>query len=240
MQENVTNQICVNESVPNKNAGHKLRSDRGPRWTKRDRSFWTITGEQFAMRIDQAQRYLGSLSHAQLKKPGLISDSTARHLIDRYVEEGLMICKKIDFDQPKFCWLTRAGYREARLPFGFVKPSDLEHIYWNVQVRLWCAANYPSYVWRSERWLAREHGAYPTKMPDALLMMPDGTAICVEVERTLKNELKLFEHLQARTMVYDQVWYFSPAGIARAVAAAQQQLDRVYAERVTIINLASI
>lgn len=240
MQKDVTDKSSVDESIPNKRDGHKLRSDRGARWTKRDRSFWTITGEQFAMRIDQAQRYLGSLSHAQLKKPGLVSDSTVRHLLDRYIEEGLMICKKIDFDLPKFCWLTRAGYREARLPFGYVKPTDLEHIYWNVQVRLWCAEKYPSYVWRSERWLAREHGTYPAKLPDALSIMPDGTQICIEVERSLKNEIKLLEHLQARTMVYDQVWYFSPTNIAKAVEAAKLQLDRVYAERVTIIDLDSI
>jgi hypothetical protein len=241
MEKNVTEKRDVEEDVPNKKRdGHKLRKDRGARWTKRDRSLWTITGEQFAMRIDQALRYLGGLSTAKLKVPGQVSESTARHLIDRYIEEGLMICKKIDFDMPKFCWLSRAGYREAHLPFGFVKPTDLEHIYWNVQVRLWCAEKYPSYTWRSERWLAHELNAYPTKLPDALLVMPDGSQICIEVERSQKNEVKLREHLQARTMVHDQVWYFSPAGVAKAVAAAQQKLDRDYAERVTIIDLDSI
>jgi hypothetical protein len=240
MQKDVTDKSSVEESAPSKKRSHKLRKDRGPRWTKRDRGFWTITGEQFAMRIDQALRYLGGLSTARLKVPGKVSESTARHLIDRYVKEGLMICKKIDVDELKYCWLTRAGYREANLPFGYVKPTDLEHIYWNVQVRFWCAEKYPSYEWRSERWIARELGVYPAKLPDALLIMPDGTQICIEVERSQKNDVKLLEHLQARTMVYDQVWYFSPANVAKAVAAAQQKLDRDYAERVTIIDLASI
>ena len=226
--------------VPNKRVRQKLRSDRGSRWTKRDRAYWMITGEQFAMRIDQAQRYLGSLSAAPLKQPGVISASTFRQLMDRYVEEGLMICKKVDFDDLKYCWLTRAGYREAGLPFGFVKPTNLEHIRWNVEVRLWCAEHYPSYTWRSERWIAHEHGTYPAKFPDALLIQPDGTQVCIEVERTQKNEIKLLEHLQARAMVYEQVWYFSPGDVAKAVEAAKQQLDSIYVERITIIDLASL
>jgi hypothetical protein len=239
MQKNVSDKHDE-KRAPNKQDSQKRRKDCGARWTKRDRSFWTMTGEQFAMRIDQALRYLGSLSTARLKKEGVVSESTARHLFDRYIEEGLMICKKIDFDDLKYCWLTRTGYREANLPFGYVKPTDLEHIYWNVEVRLWCAKKYPSYTWRSERWLAHEHDAYPAKVPDALLIMPDGSQICIEVERTQKNEIKLLEHLQARTMVYEQVWYFSPASVAKAVEAARQQLDRVYAERVTIIDLDSL
>lgn len=240
MPKNASDKRAVDDHVPGKGDGQKLRSDRGARWTKRDRSFWIMTGEQFAMRIDQAKRYLGSLSTASLKTPGVVSESTFRDLMDRYVEEGIMLCKKIDFDDLKYCWLTRAGYHEAGLPFGYVKPTDLAHIYWNVEVRLWCAEKYPSYTWRSERWLAREHGSYPAKVPDALLILPDGTQICIEIERTQKNEIKLLEHLQARTMVYEHVWYFSPGGVIKAVEAAQQQLESMYAERVTIIDLDSL
>ena len=226
----------------NEKTGRKLRKDRGPRFTKRDRSFWPVTGEQYAMRFDQAQRYLGSLSEAQLQVPGVLSESATRHAIDRYEAEGLVICKKILADEPAYCFLTRKGYRVAGLPFGYVEPSDLEHIYWNMQVRLWVALQYPAYQWRSERWLRHEldQKIKGVKLPDALLTAPNGSRICIEVERERKNDLKLFEHLNNRVMIYQQVWYFSPEKVAAAVIKQRQELDPMYRERVFVIDLATV
>lgn len=153
-----------------------------------------------------------------------------------------MVCKKILADEPAYVFLTRKGYRIAGLPFGYVEPSDLEHIYWNIQVRLWVVQQYPAYQWRSERWLRHEldQKIKGVKLPAAILTAPDGSRICIEVERARKNNMKLFEHLNSRVMVYEQVWYFSPTKVAEAVAKQRLELDPMYQERVCIIDLAVV
>jgi hypothetical protein len=208
----------------------------------RDRSFWRVMGEQYAMRFDQVQRYLGSLSGAALLVPGVLSESATRHALDRYEQEGLVICKKIAGDEPAYCYLSKKGYRVAGLPFGYVKPTDLEHIYWNTEVRLWVAQHYPAYQWRSERWIRHEldQKIKRVELPDAVLTAPDGSRTCIEVERERKNNTKLFEHLHNRVMVYQQVWYFSPTKVAEAVAQQRLELDQMYQQRVFITDLAMV
>jgi len=216
----------------------KTRRDRGPRLTPRDLLILCWIGEQYALRFDQIRELLARHSTGVMQMPGLVSESTARHTIDRWELAGLVVSKKILADEPGYCWLTPAGLRTAGLPFRpfTPAPASLPHIFWCARTRLELTAQYPEWSWRSERWLRAEldQRIKSVKLPDALLVAEDGAAIAVEVELTQKNTLKLEEILQARTLVYAQTVYFAPPPVARALNQVKDQLDRMYAQKVVI------
>jgi hypothetical protein len=216
----------------------KPRRDRGPRLTPRDLVLLRWMGEQYALRFDQIQQLLARFSTGATLTPGRVSESTARHTIDRWEIAGLVVYKKILADEPGYCWVTPAGLRTAGLPFrAFVpQPSNLRHLFWCVQARLALTARYPTWSWRSERWLRTEldQRIKSVKLPDALLVAEDGRTIAVEVELTQKNSIKLEEIMKARTLVYAQTVYFAPPAIARVLSRIRDQLDDIDARKVVI------
>ena len=135
----------------------KRRKDAGLRLTLRDRILLCWSGEQLALRFDQAQYLMAKYSPnaSEIQTPGMLSDSATRHRLRELEQAGLIVYEKILVKDPGSFWLTTAGYRAAGLPFRMVKPKadDLDHIYWCTQVRLWLLLNRPEYakVWRSER-----------------------------------------------------------------------------------------
>src|SRR5713226_3612702 len=174
-----------------KTTSEKQRSDTGTRLNPRDLLALRWTGEQHALRFDQGQQLLGHYAAGDLKIPGLLSDSSMRHAIDRWEAAGFVIFKKFLVDAPGVWWLTTAGYHAAGLPFRYQPPAIqlLEHTYWCAQVRLWLLLNQPELAetWRSERWLRHEldQQVKQVKLPDAILTTTDGE-IAIEIERTVK------------------------------------------------------
>lgn len=218
----------------------RKRSDRGPRLTERDLLALRIIGEQYALRFDQLQVLLGQHAKAETLAPGVLSESATRHTIDRWELAELVMCKKILADQPGFCWLSKAGMYAAGLPFRQFEPSpsQLGHIYWCAQARLFLARQRPEWSWRSERWLRAEldQRIKSVKLPDALLQTEQGE-VAIEIELTRKEMLKLTEVLRDRSMVYAQTWYFAPLEVAPAIEAARAQLESEYQPRVRVFNL---
>ena len=220
----------------------KKRKDAGIRLTPRDHILLRLSGEQYALRFDQAQRVMAKYSPnaKDLQTPGVLSDSATRHRLSEVEQAGLITYKKILVDVPGSLWLTTAGYRAAGLPFRFVVPAsdDLNHIYWCAQVRLWLLLNKPDYaeIWRSERWQRREldQKIKQVKVPDALMSLPQGGTIAVEVERTVKGPVILVEVLRARAMIYDQVWYVCPPESIKAVQTAQAKLETLYQQKIVV------
>ena len=216
----------------------KPRRDRGPRLTSRDLLAFRWMGEQYAFRFDHLQELLARYSTGTTRLPDLVSESTARHTIDRWERAGMVVYKKILADEPGYCWLTSAGLRAAGLPFRpfTPQPYSLPHICCCARARLTVTAQYPNWAWKSERWLRTEldQRIKSVKLPDALLVAEDGMAIAIEVELTQKNTIKLEEVLKARTLVYAQTVYFAPAPVARALTQVRDQLDEMYAQKVVI------
>ncbi|MDQ2905346.1 MAG: hypothetical protein M3Y81_17605 [Chloroflexota bacterium] len=220
----------------------RIRRDTGPRLTERDLLALCLTGEQYALRFDQVQRWLGAHAKAETLVPGVLSDSATRHTVDRWELAGLVEWKKILADEPAYLWLTTAGLHAAGLPFRrFVPaPASLRHIYCCTQVRL--ALERSGYTWQSERWLRSDldQKIKRVKLPDAHLSAQGGVPIAVEVELTQKNVLKLAEILKDRSLVYASTWYFAPAPVCRAVQAACSQLDEMYQKRIHVYDIQEV
>lgn len=142
-----------------RDAPRKRRRDRGPRLTPRDLAILRWMGEQYALRFDQLQRLLARYSTGAMLTPGRVSESTARHTIDRWELAGLVVYKKILANEPGYCWLTPAGLRTVGLPFRAwtPQPYSFAHIFQCAQARMLLTEQYPAWSWRSERWLRNEN-----------------------------------------------------------------------------------
>jgi hypothetical protein len=225
-----------------KNITNKKRSDTGTRLTPRDLIVLRWGGEQHAMRFDQGQRLMAHYAEGKLKTPGILSDSSMRHAIDRWESAGFVTFKKFLVATPGVFWLTPAGYKVVGLPFRAEPPSVqlLEHIYQAAQVRLWLLLNRPALAatWQSERWQRHQldQKIKQVDLPDALLTADIGT-IALEIERTAKGPTRLADILKDRALVYDQIWYICSPKTLNVVNNARSKLEDFYQQKILIFSL---
>jgi hypothetical protein len=225
--------------------GHrKTRSDTGTRLTQRDIYTIWLMGEQYALRFDQLQRILGAQAGAETKENDLLSDSAARHAVNRWKQAGLVEYKKILVDSPGWTWPTLAGLRQVGLEdFKFYRPSvtTLNHLYWITQARRFLTARYPASDWTAERYLrARTNGAKDDAnmhTPDAEIRL-DGEVIPVEIELTQKSATRLRAILDDLLTGYrGPIWYFVAPDSYQAISAAWKQLNDAQRSRVSVSKL---
>src|SRR5262249_19707900 len=91
----------------------------------------------------------------------------------------------------------------------------------------------------SERWLRSnvDRKIKSVKHPDAIITLPDRRSIAVEIELSTKDPGDLEQILLDRTLVYEQVWYFTAPQVNDALTSAIQQLDGNYQQRVKVFSL---
>lgn len=219
----------------------KKRRDTGTRLTERDLLALRIMGEQYAIRFDQLQALLGKYPKAETKETGILSDSATRHAVTRWEAAGLVESKKILADAPSFHWLTTEGLHAVNLPFRRFTPkaSQLNHIYWAAQARLYFVFSHPNWQWQSERWLRQglDQKVKAVKLPDAMLQLEDSRVIAIELELTLKNAKTLQQIIQDRAMTYGQTWYFASKATEKGLNSAVQHIDEIYQQRIKVYSL---
>jgi hypothetical protein len=212
--------------------------------TERDLTTLSFIGEQYAARLDQIQRLLGSQAGPGAQTPGILSESAARVWVSRMKAIDAVEMEKPYRAQPSYLWLRPAGLRLVELDFKYLKPaiSTLNHLYWCNQVRLFLAERRPHDVWQSERFLRREH-AQATKekrpnpdLPDAHLLTQRGP-LAIEVELTDKHQVRLNEVVKKRANTYYTTWYFCGSETRRLVERARLALPQDLQERIQIYDL---
>ncbi len=116
------------------------RSDKGkPKLTERDIKALTWTGEQYALRVDYLQEFLGRMRVERPKafdpatgeyKTGAVSLSTANATIRKWEQLGLVKTQRIRGDRPSYVYLTATGYREVGLSYKDGAPglARIKHI----------------------------------------------------------------------------------------------------------------
>lgn len=204
----------------------RLRHDIGSvRLTERDIDLLRFTGEQYAVSSHQL---------AHLMEAGV---SAAYHLVSRWKRANWARGRVVLAGRPPFIWLTAAGTRIADLPFTALEPSPgrLAHISAVVDVRLWVQGRRPHAVWRSERYLPREHvgGLTAAHRPDALVS-DEGQTVAVEVELSTKAPDRLEAIVASLLASYPAVWYFAAPGPAKLLA---EIAERVGADRLQVLPL---
>jgi hypothetical protein len=202
--------------------------------TSRDRLCLHWIALQYAIRLDQLQVLLYHHTPEQDRyKRKLGSDRVSLdrtyEIIKKWQAMGLIEKKIILHGDKLWIWLSRAGLRQAEMPFNYSgSPSStrLSHLYYINQVRLAVEAKRPNDLWQSERQLRKElppvvKGENQPHTPDALLTNTvNGKITAIEVECHAKTDGELEDDLRELAVSYRSVWYFTTPTTRRQIEAA--------------------
>ena len=166
-----------------------------------------------------------TLTQPQLARAIGFSEHAARKLRSRWAAAGWAEGRVLLAGRPPLVWLTRRGTRLADVPFKPWRPTPLgrlDHIVAAAEARLIVAERKPDAHWVCERQLLRDereqHRGFSTvHRPDAEVTTQEGTA-AVEVELTLKSQLRWRRIARELLGRYDNVWYFAPPPLDKRLA----------------------
>ena len=191
----------------------KQRRDKGQiRLNPRDLEVLRWIGEQYAVRLDTLQVLLGRQAQQKTNVENLITESSARRVLDRWKQEKLVAGRKILAGETEWVWLTPHGLRHMDLPYKPKEPSvsQLLHLHLVNQIRLKAEIQYKElHYWCGERQLRHEHSHNPKfHVPDGELIRTDSQVVAIEIERTLKTRSRIAEIVEQLDKQYGTVWYF--------------------------------
>jgi len=227
---------------------HRPHINQGPQLTSRVEAFVKITGEQGAIRFDQAQHWLGLLSPAaeKMKESDLLSAERTRKVMRPLIDQGFVQYKVFYVGQKGWFWLTSKGLRYFDIPLRSYEPTpaSLNHLYAVNAIRYLTALRRPADTWRSERVLRSEQhtnqeGSKLAHLPDAEVISPNETIKAIECELTVKNE-KYLEKVVfdlAGNARYNAIWYFLPSHVKPAVISTIRKLPQEHQKRFAVYNL---
>jgi hypothetical protein len=217
----------------------KARSDKGKtQITARDLSVLTWIGEQYAARLDQVQGLLGRDAARETQEAGLVAPGTAKRVLNRWLKLGMIETQKILHATPAWIWLSREGLRQLGMRYRYYAPtpSNLEHLYWVNEVRLYCEQKRGgNFIWRSERELRRQ--GRQTHFVDAEIEMVEGQVVGVEIELSRKKLEVLRSIIEQLSREYRTVWYFTRSDTYGLVRSAVAELPTADQPRFQITTL---
>ena len=206
-----------------------------------DRDLWALRwiGEQYAVRMDQLGRLLGSKPGGATAVDGMLSERRTRRIVDRWRRAGLVETRKILYAEPGWVWLSRAGLRAVGLQVKYLAPRPmwLSHVFWCAEVRRRLEAERGDLEWRSERLLHNGGSTVdPHHLPDAEVVL-DGVTVAVEVELTPKHRKRLVDIVAWHSDDYDQIRYYVAPAAERGVWRAIEKLTSDRQGRFAVIPL---
>jgi hypothetical protein len=211
----------------------KVRSDKGTmRHTERDLWAMRWVGEQAAVRFDHVRQLLGRFPQGEDTNPRILSENAARHVIERWRDQGYARFEPILAREPGWLWLTKAGLHEAGLQMTYYKPAAARvgHLHLVNWVRLSLEKGEPDARWKSEREIRAEmeksrKSRKQKHVPDAWHFRPGATGawkspvkiVAIELEITAKSRSELFPILQSYSSLDVEVWYYGTHKVEKAL-----------------------
>ena len=206
-----------------------------------DRDLWALRwiGEQYAVRMDQLARLLGSQPGGETSLEGMLSERRTRRIVERWTQAKLVETRKILYAEPGWVWLSRAGLRAVGLQVKYLvpRPMWLSHVFWCGEVRRRLGDDSEYFGWVSERLLHAFGSALnPHHLPDAELTVGT-TTVAVEVELTPKHLKRLIDIVAWHTHDYEQTRYYVAPAAERGVHRAIEKLTAERQQRIQVIPL---
>jgi len=206
-----------------------------------DRDLWALRwiGEQYAIRMDQLGRLLGSQAGGQTSIEGVLSERRTRRIVERWQRASLVETRKILYAEPGWVWLSRTGLRAVGLQVKYLTPRPmwLSHVFWCAEVRRYLEADHGDIEWRSDRLLHNGGSAEgPHHLPDAEILL-DGMTVAIEVELTAKHLKRLVDIVAWHSEDYQQIRYYVATAAERGVRRTIEQLTPERQRRFDVIPL---
>lgn len=227
----------------NQGRKRKERRDKGRKLiNERDLKLLPWVGEQYAVRLDQLQKLLGRSAGRQTLEPGIVSESTALRVVERWKALGFVESEKFFVNEPIWVWLTRNGLRQLGLSYRYWTPTvaALKHLYWLNQVRLFIERGRQEVTWRGERDLRRERGKKSFHYADAEVIRVNGVTIGVEVEITRKRPERIVTIMEQLSGRYEGVWYFTNDQTHSTVTSSLSELPDNWQKKFRVISLEEV
>jgi hypothetical protein len=206
-----------------------------------DRDLWALRwiGEQYAVRMDQLSRLLGSQPGGETSVEGTLSERRTRRIVERWTQARLVETRKILYAEPGWVWLSRAGLRVVDLQVKYLEPRPiwLSHVFWCGEVRRQLEGVDGAVEWRSERLLYAFGSALnPHHLPDAELVVGNST-VAIEVELTPKHLKRLVDIVAWHSHDYQQTRYYVAPAAERGVRRAIEKLTSEQQQRIQVVSL---
>jgi hypothetical protein len=235
----------------------KKRKDADqPRWSERDYYALQWIGEQGVIRFDQLQRLLGLESPDKSGCTAVLSPSATRNAIDRWEAKRLVNSAHIVSKEPKYLWLSNAGFQfvELNLPHYSPKKFDMPYLLACNQARLHMEilncrnpqefGDIQKCRFVSDRELRSRHPEQEIHLPSGEFWTEKRGTLAVEViiEFTEGTEEHMRAYTQAKLGKYSQVWYFALSDLLPFLNETRQKLRAagVDVSKISIFNADAI
>ena len=215
----------------------KRRKDAGqPRWEDRDYYVLQWIGQQGLIRFDQLRRLLGRESDDLDEWEALLSESATRNAIDRWEAGRLVNSAHIVPKEPKYYWLSNAGFQfvELDLPHYRPKRQEVPWLFACNQVRLYMEllarldeqefGDYSKCAWISARRLAQRHPETKLHLPIAQFETPKRGILAIELVQELTPDTEPVMRSYTKGLGYSEVWYFAPSVVLPELEHMREQL----------------
>jgi hypothetical protein len=183
--------------------GRKTPATR--RLSTRDLRLLNWMGEQYAARMDHLQALTDT------------STTAVWQIVRKLGHAGLVRKERIVAMEPSWVSPTAEGLAACGLPYGEWTPvlGRLEHVGAMNEVRIHMQTRTPDAHWISERQLMEEYaevnagrrGRSREHMPDGVAIL-DGSSMAIEVELSVKSNMRLEGILDELARRYDAILYF--------------------------------
>jgi hypothetical protein len=176
------------------------------------------------MRIIKFINEFGFCELPQIQKQFALSKHRAYKVMQRLVEREYVMHERVFFHRHGIYRATRLGAQFTDVPMLDKVPVGIyEHQLAVIEIYIKLMREYPDATWLTERVLRRT-GYMPGKgrdkhYADALMSMPDGRQIAIEVELTMKSKRRLEDIFKRYMSQFDikEVWYFCSPDIFEKV-----------------------
>jgi hypothetical protein len=175
-----------------------------------------------------------------------LTENAVRRIIRRWFQKKFAESDKLQDKKPMWIWMTNAYMQEYGLPFQGHKPQKklLKHLYDVNEVRLTLARSrrFPRHTWLSERAIiAEREEAMPDvpfeHPPDGALLLPDGSRIAIELQRSIEMEQTFEETMLDLLDNYAAAYYFTTETVEPVLTRARSRLNPDQQEQITIYHV---
>ncbi len=217
----------------------KRRKDAGqPRWEDRDYYILQWIGVQGVIRFDQLRRLLGRESPDLGDWEAILSESATRNAIDRWETGHLVNSAHVVPKEPKYYWLSNAGFQfvELDLPHYRPKRQEVPLLFACNQIRLYIEllarldnqefGDHWECEWISARMLAQRHPETGLHLPIAQFQTPKRGTLAIELVQESVSTTEPMMRSYTKGLGYSEVWYFAPSSVLPELEAIREKLRR--------------
>ncbi len=193
---------------------------------------------QGVIRFDQLRRLLGRESPDLDDWEAALSESATRNAIDRWEIRHLVNSAHIVPKEPRYYWLSNAGFQfvELDLPHYSPKRQEVPWLFACNQVRLYVEllarldnqefGDHWDCTWRSKRMITHRNPEGKLHLPIAQFLTPSRGTLALELVLNASEDTEPIMRSYTKGLGYSEIWYFAPSSVLPKLEDIREKLKR--------------